>query len=184
MGNNFYFKSEYDYDLIEYDFPFINNFSLLQEKHRSSGHEHAQIDHPFGAPSDTYTINKEPHDLAVSQPIQNPKLSSKTLEQLSGGSHLLDTSSIEVKQCKQNTASVSSPSDDDALPLELKLQLQQTCNAKDEETETINASEDASCYDDQSAVDAILEGNAAKQGKHEFFVYAQRMQSKSRVRFR
>ena len=145
---------------------------MLQEKHRSSKHEHVQIDHPFGASVDTCTINKEPHDLAVSQPIQNPKLSSKTLEQLSGGSHLLDTSSIEVKQCNQNTASVSSPSDDDAVPLELKLQLQQTCNAKDEETETINTREDTSCYDGQSAVVAILEGNTANQGKHAFFVYA------------
>ena len=156
----------------------------MQKKDGSSEHEQVRIDHPFGASSDTCTIKKEPQDLAVSQPIQNPKLSSKTLEQLSGGSHLLDTSGIEVKQYKENTASVSSPSDDDALPLELQLQLQQPCNAKDEETETINTSADASCYDGQSAVDAILERNTAKQGKHDILCLRPCMQSRSRVRLR
>ena len=84
---------------------------------------------PIRAPNNIDTINKVPQDLAQSQPIHD----CKTLELLSGGSHLLDTSSIGVKQCRKNTASVSSsPSDDDAFSL---LQPHLTCNnnAKDVE---------------------------------------------------
>ena len=135
-------------------------------------------DNPIRAPCNADTINKAPQDLAVSQRIQDAQLSSKTLEQLSGRSHLLDTSGIEVKQYRQNTASVSSspPDDDDALLPHVQLQPQLPCNnnnAKDGEiTELrIDTHNDVSCHENSSAVSATLDIHAAQQGKYKFFLF-------------
>ena len=136
-----------------------------------AGDKDVTADNPIGAPCNLDTINKAPPDLAEGQPIQESKHSSKTLEQLSGGSHLLDTSSIEVKQCKENTASVSSPPDDyddDVLPL---LQLQQPNNAKEKELIKIDTQSDISCHEQLSTAIGIQDEITPRIGENHFFCY-------------
>ena len=137
------------------------NVYFVQVKSEGAQEENIMTDNPNRAPCNIDTINKVPQDLAQSQPIHD----CKTLELLSGGSHLLDTSSIGVKQCRQNTASVSSPSDDDAFSL---LQPHLPCNnkAKDVEdvTRRIDTQIDVICKEYTS--DVILDKTTVKPGKY------------------